>query len=92
MDVSITELRANLKAMLDRVKAGESLTITERGRPVARLGPPTTEAEDRLADLVARGIVTPAERPLPTLDELGPPLQVEFSDGKTLADYVIENR
>ena len=39
MDVSITELRANLAAHLARVKDGEKITITERGKPIAVLGP-----------------------------------------------------
>jgi prevent-host-death family protein len=90
VDVSITELRGNLKAMLERVKAGETLVITERGKPVARLGPPT--GDDRLADLIARGIVGPPKGPKPSLEELGPPLEIDFPDGKTLSDYVIENR
>jgi prevent-host-death family protein len=90
MDVSVTELRANLKAMLERVKAGETLTITERGKPVAKLAPAT--ADDRLADLIARGIVSPAKRPKRPLAEHGAPLDIEFPSGKTLTDYVLEQR
>lgn len=90
MDVSITELRANLKTMLDRVRAGETLTITDHGKPVARLGPATDE--DRLADLIERGIVSPPKGPKRSLEELGLPLDIPFRTDKTLSDYVIENR
>jgi prevent-host-death family protein len=39
MDVPSRELRNNTRAVLDRVQAGESLTITVDGRAVAVLGP-----------------------------------------------------
>lgn len=35
--VGVRELRQNLSKYLDRVKAGETLTVTERGKEVARL-------------------------------------------------------
>ncbi|HXB65923.1 MAG TPA: type II toxin-antitoxin system prevent-host-death family antitoxin [Solirubrobacteraceae bacterium] len=41
--VGIRELRQNLSRYVERVKEGESFTVTERGREVARLvpsGPP----------------------------------------------------
>ena len=41
MEVASRELRNNTRALLNRVKAGESVTITVRGRPVAVLGPVT---------------------------------------------------
>ena len=37
--VGVRELRQNLSVYLDRVKAGETLEVTEHGHPVARLGP-----------------------------------------------------
>ena len=37
--VGIRELKQNASAVLRRVKAGESLEVTERGQPVARLVP-----------------------------------------------------
>jgi prevent-host-death family protein len=38
-DVASRELRNNTRALLDRVEAGESVTITVDGRPVAVLQP-----------------------------------------------------
>ena len=38
-DVASRELRNNTRAVLDRVAAGEDLTITVDGRPVAMLRP-----------------------------------------------------
>ena len=37
--VGVRELRQNLSVYLRRVEAGESLPVTDRGRPVALLGP-----------------------------------------------------
>jgi prevent-host-death family protein len=37
--VGVREFRANLRAYLDRVEAGEDVVVTERGRPVARIVP-----------------------------------------------------
>ena len=39
MDVASRELRNNTRSVLDRVAAGESVTITVDGRPVAVLRP-----------------------------------------------------
>jgi prevent-host-death family protein len=36
----IREARQNLSALLDEVKKGREVMITERGRPVAKLVPP----------------------------------------------------
>jgi prevent-host-death family protein len=58
---SISEAKARLSALLDRVKAGEVVTITDRGRPVARIVPmPSTEVDwdERLERLERHGIVT----------------------------------
>ena len=52
--VGIRELRQNLSVYLRRVEAGETLEVTERGRPVAVLGP-LPERARRLDRLVADG-------------------------------------
>jgi prevent-host-death family protein len=48
-DIASRELRNNTRALLDRVEAGESITITVDGRPVAVLQPP-----DRRPRFIAR--------------------------------------
>jgi prevent-host-death family protein len=37
MDVGVRELKAKLSEYLGRAAAGEQITVTDRGRPVARL-------------------------------------------------------
>jgi prevent-host-death family protein len=63
--VGIAELRQNLSRYLARVERGERLVVTDRNRPVAELGPPssTGAALDRL---IAEGRVSrPLRRGLP---------------------------
>ncbi len=39
-EAGIREARQNLTALIDEVRKGHEVTITDRGRPVARLVPP----------------------------------------------------
>lgn len=55
MDVSVTELRAHLASWLARVQEGEEVTITDHGKPVARLVAPGMSA--RIQDLTDRGVL-----------------------------------
>ena len=68
--VGVRELRQNLSVYLDRVKAGETLEVTERGQPVAVLGPRPVRPISVIDRLIAEGRVTPA-----TVDHrtIGPP-------------------
>lgn len=56
---TITEAKNGLSALIDRVKAGESVVITDRGVPVAVLEPASgrVDLEERLASLERRGLV-----------------------------------
>jgi prevent-host-death family protein len=59
---SVTEAKNRLSALIDRVKAGSSVLIVERGRPVARLEPLTSikgEQGGRLSRLLRDGLIRP---------------------------------
>lgn len=56
--VGVRELRQNLSVYLDRVKAGETLEVTEHGHAVAHLTPLPRPARSTLDRLVAEGRVT----------------------------------
>ena len=61
-EIGVRELRQNLSKYLDRVKDGEALVVTERGRQVARLIPAGAAAEP-YADLAERfGATVPVQR------------------------------
>ena len=69
VSVGIRELRQGASDLLRRVERGETIEITDRGRPVAMLVPPPDgSALDRLR---AAGGVESADG---GLDELPPPL------------------
>lgn len=56
-DINVTELRNRLPVYLGRVKAGEELMVTSRGRAIARLSPVVDErqeARNKLATLRSR--------------------------------------
>lgn len=56
---TITEAKNSLSALLARVRAGESIVITDRGLPVAVLepAPGRVDPEDRMAKLERAGII-----------------------------------
>ena len=55
----IRELKNRLSHYLRKVRKGEVVEVTERGRPVAYLVPSQQEAiQDELAALIKRGIVS----------------------------------
>jgi prevent-host-death family protein len=63
--VGVAELRQNLSRYLRRVERGERLVVTDRNRPVAELGPPSTPGTE-LDRLIAEGRVSrPTRRGLP---------------------------
>lgn len=62
----IRELKQNASAVVAEAAAGEVVTITDRGRPVAQLGPIRA---DRLAGLIEAGR---ARAPKRSIRDLGP--------------------
>jgi len=81
--VGIRELRDGLSRHLAEVRAGRTVTVTDRGRPVARIVPidrPTT-----LEGLIADGVVQPARTPKRAAPQ---PLEM----GGTVSDLLPEQR
>ncbi|MGH3263764.1 MAG: type II toxin-antitoxin system Phd/YefM family antitoxin [Trebonia sp.] len=63
--IGVRELRQNAGRYLARVVGGQTLEVTYRGRPVARLTPvPVDEREQMIAD----GRIIPLENPGSVLD------------------------
>lgn len=67
MEVGIRALKQNASQVVACAAAGESITITDRGKPVARLTPLESSLLDRL---VAAGL---ARAPLRPLADFPPP-------------------
>lgn len=89
---SITEAKNGLSALIDRVRAGESVMITDRGVPVARLEPMAEypDPDGRIARLERAGIIRRGTGPV-GLDQLGPP-PPKMPDGVSLVEAVLEER
>ena len=63
--IGVAELKATLSENLARVKRGQEVLITERGRPIAKLVPlDTTALDERTLDLIRAGLVRPPQRML----------------------------
>lgn len=60
VDVGVRELKQHLSHYIDRAEHGEMVRVTERGRPVAMLGP--LPGEGRIREGIAEGWVSPASR------------------------------
>ena len=72
--VGVRELRQNLSIYLDRVKLGETLSVTEYGQVVAVLAPLPAATLTTLERLVGEGRATPPSRSLKSLPPATPGL------------------
>lgn len=64
--VTITDAKNKLSALIDQVRAGESILIVDRGRPVARLESAISVPDDtdgRLSRLQRSGTVRVGRKP-----------------------------
>jgi len=81
VSVGIRELRQRASELLRRVEAGESIEVTDRGRPVAVLAPLPGDALERLR---ASGDLQDSESDLATL-----PQPLELPAGSELPSSVL---
>jgi prevent-host-death family protein len=91
---SITEAKNQLSALIDRVREGETIWITDRGRPVARLGPVEPQGGsdpegylDRLerAGILRKGLAQP---PIALMRRAGPRIKA----GRSVVRAILEER
>jgi prevent-host-death family protein len=63
---TVSKLKASLSEYLRRVKAGEEVLVSERGRPIAKLVPVTggDSLPDHLAEMARQGLVRVGARRL----------------------------
>lgn len=83
--VGVRELRQNASKVLDQVKDGAIIEITEHGVPVARISPITRSLYD---EYIASGLIKPAENPdwRPTKNP------VKITGSKTSTEVLMEMR
>jgi prevent-host-death family protein len=85
--VGTRELKNRLSQYLRRVKAGETVIITERGKPVGQIVPFQVDLTGRLKNLVEAGVVEWNGEALPSYRP-----RVENRGKKLLSDLVLEER
>lgn len=69
--VGVRDLKAQLSKYLKQVKAGETVIITEHGRPIGRIVPEPESLEERLQRLVDSGELLWSGVPLPSFEPVG---------------------
>ena len=90
--VGIREFKAHMGEYLRRARSGETIELTDRGKPVARLlpaCPPTAEAsvEARIWQLVAEGKASWSGRKLQPRE----PVALAMP-GISVADFIVQER
>lgn len=91
--IGVRELRQNASIYLDRVKRGESIEVTERGVPIAILGPLPTTPRSRVQELVDQGRMTPGRGDLAAWLAENPPTPFPPAyDGPPIAQVLDEQR
>jgi prevent-host-death family protein len=89
---TITELKNGLSAFIDKVRAGDSILVTDRGEPVAVIEPVAgrVDWDARLARLERAGLARrgTGKPPVDLLRTPGPKLR----DGASLVGAVLEER
>jgi len=85
--VGTRELKSRLSQYLRRVKAGQTITVTERGKAIGQIIPIKPSIEDRLRAMVSAGIAEWNEQ------KLKPYKPVAQNTGtRQLSDMVVEDR
>lgn len=90
--ISVSAAKNGLSALLREVRRGRSITITDRGVPVATLSPPVTSKglPPRVLELARRGIVKLPTRPL-SLEWLNLP-RPKLKNGASVVAALLEER
>ncbi|HMP75750.1 MAG TPA: type II toxin-antitoxin system prevent-host-death family antitoxin [Kiritimatiellia bacterium] len=91
---TISYTKNNLSKLLEQVKRGETVTILDRTKPVARLTPMPaagdTDLDRRLDDMERRGIIRRGSGKLPDWILKEPPPKAQ--SGFSLSEAIIRER
>lgn len=91
---SVSEAKNGFSGLLTEVRRGESVLITHRGRPVARIEPCHAvgpDTEDAVSELLQRGVAAPPRAPLDLERFLGVP-PVRLTGGAIASEIVVAER
>lgn len=85
--VGIRELKAQISKYLRRVKEGQTLIITDHGKPIGRIIPAEQTLEERMQRLVEAGIIKWNGKKLEPRD----PIAINRGP-RQISDLVVEDR
>jgi len=85
---NIRELRSRLSYYLRLTKAGQSVVITERGRPIGRIIPEKASLGERLDAMAKSGLLEWNKKKLKPIKPAGHAKK----GGRSVADVLIEDR
>ena len=92
MTVGSRDLKNKLGEYLRRAKAGETIIVTERGKPIVQMGPTYKTLEDRMRALAASGFLEWSGKKLkprkPTIINRGPKLASDIVSEGSDVDYL----
>lgn len=85
--VGTRELKSKLSEYLRRVKNGQTIIVTERGKVIAQLGPASQSVEERIWAMVDAGLADwNGKKPKPHKPK------IINKSGRLISDMVIEDR
>ncbi len=87
LTVGVRELKSRLSEYLRRVKQGETVIITEHGKPVGRLIPQGRSLDERLKELQQAGLIRWNGKKLSPMKPVA-----RLRGKKTIAEIIIEDR
>ncbi len=85
--INVRQLKAHLGKWLDQVKSGQTVIITERGKPIGQIVPFPTSRTERMQVLAAIGFVGQIGVKLPASDPL-----IENHGSQLISALVSEDR
>lgn len=86
-EAGIRELKTHLSSYLRRVKAGESIVITDRGRPIGRIVPVGASLDKRMEILNEAGLIAWSGNRLGKITPVA-----KIKGDKTVAELLLEDR
>jgi prevent-host-death family protein len=86
-EIGIRELKTRLSSYLRQVRAGETIIITDRGRPIGRIVPIMMTTHDQLEVLRSAGLIDWNGE---TISKIDPVAQI--TGKRTVAELLIEDR
>jgi prevent-host-death family protein len=85
--VGTRELKTNLSKYLRRVKAGETIIVTERGKEIGQIMPVAQSMEERMKTLTEAGFLKWNGKKVEPYE----PIAINLS-GKQVSDLIVEDR